>query len=123
MSPAMLPGYPRVPAQPGWIGLLTSADFHEGVGEGNATAPFGEGVVGQRVGDHRVGVMLVPPAPRDRDETGSKAIGDLRRHFDPGAGGEDPRVLDVEDAAFGSVVGAHLQERTRLAPAVARKVR
>src|SRR3954467_669102 len=122
MSPAMLPGYPRVPAQPGWIGLLTSADFHEGVGEGNATAPFGESVVGQRVGDHRVGVMLVPPAPRNRDETRSKTVGDLRRHFHGRPIIEDPRVLALDDASFGRILGTDLEERSRLAAAVARQV-
>src|SRR4051812_6398838 len=118
-SPAMLPGYPRVPAQPGWIGPLTSADFHEGVGEGDTTAPFGERVVGQRVGDHRVGVMLVPPAPRNGDETRSNTVRDLRRHFDGGPVVEDPRVLALDDAPFGGVVGTDLEERSRLAAAVA----
>src|SRR3954470_3023020 len=112
-SPAMFPGYPRVPAQPGWIGLLTSADFHERVGEGNTAAPFGERVVGQRVGDHRVGVMLVPPAPRNGDETWPNTVGDLRRHLDGGAVVEHARVLALDDASFGGVVGTDLEERSR----------
>src|SRR3954462_55550 len=110
MSPAMLPGYPRVPAQPGWIGPLTSADFHQGVGEGNAAAPFGEGVVGQRVGNHRVRMMLVPPAPRNRHKTGPNAVGDLGRDLEGGAVVEDADVLAVGDASFGSVLGTDLQE-------------
>src|SRR4029079_15398006 len=110
-SPAMPEGYPRVPAQQGWIGLLTSADLDERVGERHTTAPFREGVVGQRVGHHRIGMMAIPPAPWDAHQTWPDTIGDSCRHLDRGPVVEDPRGLAVDDAALGSVVCAHLQER------------
>src|SRR3954447_24118713 len=122
-SPAMLQGYPRVPAQPGWIGALTSADFDQRVGERNAAAPFGERVVGQRVGDHRVRVMLVSPTPRNRDQTRTHAVGDLGGYFDRGPVVEDARVLAFDDASLGSVVGADLEEGARLPAAVTGQVR
>src|SRR6476659_1796611 len=122
-SPAMRPGYPRVPAQTGWIGPLTSADLDQCVGERHTTAPFGEGVVGERVGHHRVGMVPVPPSPRNGDQAGPDPIGDPGRYLDRGAVVEDPRVLAVDDAAFGGVVGAHLEERAGLAAAVAGQVR
>ena len=49
------------------------------VAVGDAATPFGEGVVGEVVGDVAVGVMVPPPSPRDRREAGPHPLGDLDR--------------------------------------------
>ena len=49
-------------------------DLDQRVAEGDAAAPVGEGVVGEAVGDLAVGVMVAPPAPRDRRQTGPQAV-------------------------------------------------
>src|SRR5258706_5333993 len=99
----MSQGYPRVPAQQGWIDRLVRADFHQRVVESNAAAPFGELVVRQRVGDHAVEVVTAPPAPRNRDDTGSQPVADARRDLDRSAVVVHADALAVADAATGRI--------------------
>ena len=76
----------RCGARPGWSpgGALPrgDSDLDQRVAVRHATAPVGEGVVGEAVGDLAVGVRGAPPTERNGDHSRAQPVGDPDGHLD-----------------------------------------
>src|SRR5262245_56550974 len=98
-------------------------DLDAGAAVGDAAAPVGERVVGERVGGALAVVLPGPPAERHGDDTGAQP----RAHA--GREGEGPPVVPdahgvaLGDAPRGGVDGVELDERSALRRAVLGEVR
>src|SRR5262245_50633005 len=73
-------------------------DFYQRVAVGDASAPVGQGVVGEAVGDLAVGVMATPPAPRDRRQARAQTLRDPDRQLEAGAVVEHARAVALGEA-------------------------
>ena len=110
-------GYPCVVAAPGWFAgvvIWEAPHAHQGVAEGDAAAPVGARVVGERVGHLAVGVMVAPPSPRDRDHTTAQPSRHPHRHAHRAAVVVHLDHLAVDHTQGLGIGGDHLDERTAL---------
>src|SRR5215207_4505430 len=96
-SPAMRRRLPVVPGHARFrcraMAGLGAFDLDQRVAVGHATAPVGERVVGEAVGDLAVRMLMAPTTPWDSHQPRPQPAADLHRQLEAGAIVEDPGAV------------------------------